>query len=523
MTDEAQAPAMRTCTRIEAGQVDVERTLRFPLAVLRSGPVLILASGGDGENPVAVPEDGDWPWALLDDIRRDLDAEVTPVLAPRDQILLELNRVFDMASASAEQMLEDFGTDGELSREIEQVQDLLDADDEAPVIRLVNTLISQALKERASDIHIEPFENEVLVRFRVDGVLHTAVTPPKGVQAAMTSRIKVMSGMDIAEKRHPQDGRFRVRVAGREVDVRVSVLPTAHGERVVMRLLDRGQQLLTLKELGMAGPHLNIVRDVVAAPHGIVLVTGPTGSGKSTTLYAALMNVDRKNRNVITIEDPIEYQLDGVGQMQVQPKIGLDFATGLRSILRQDPDIVMIGEMRDLETAEIAIQASLTGHLVFSTLHTNDALTSVMRLQDMGVEPYLVASSLLMVQAQRLVRTLCPHCKEAREVREADWKALGVNADIFSDVTQVYESEGCEQCMRTGYLGRIGIFEMLRISNDMRGAIHDGKGLLVLKRLAKKEGMNTLSEDGARHVAAGITSVDEVLRVTRQDTVVVEA
>jgi len=514
---------MRTLSRIAAGQVDAERALRFSLAVLRSGPVLPLAPMDEEENPVAVSEDGNWPWALLDDIRRELNTEVTPVLVPREQILLELNRVFDMASSSAEQMLEDFGAAGELSREIEQVQDLLDADDEAPVIRLVNTLISQALKERASDIHIEPFEREVMVRFRVDGVLHTAVMPPKGVQAAITSRVKVMSGMDIAEKRHPQDGRFRVRVAGREVDVRVSVLPTAYGERVVMRLLDRGQQLLTLHELGMADPHLEIVKDVVAVPHGIVLITGPTGSGKSTTLYAALMNVDRKNRNVITIEDPIEYQLDGVGQMQVQSKIGLDFATGLRSILRQDPDIVMIGEMRDLETAEIAIQASLTGHLVFSTLHTNDALTSVMRLQDMGVEPYLVASSLLMVQAQRLVRTLCPHCKEAREVREADWKALGVNADVFAGVKQVYESKGCDQCIQTGYLGRIGIFEMLRISDDMRGAIHDGKGLLALKRLAKKEGMNTLVEDGARHVAAGMTSVDEVLRVTRQDTVVVEA
>jgi len=517
------ADAMRTCIRIEADQVDAGRALRFSLAVLRSGPVLPLAPENGVENPVAVPEDGDWPWALLDDIRRELAAEVTPVLIPREQILLELNRVFDMASASAEEMLEDLDTEGELSREIEEVCDLLESEDEAPVIRLVNTLISQALKERASDIHIEPFEHEVLVRFRVDGMLHTVVRPPKGVQAAMTSRVKVMAGMDISEKRHPQDGRFRVRVAGREVDVRVSVLPTAHGERVVMRLLDRGRRLLTLKELGMAGPHLEIIRDVVAAPHGIVLVTGPTGSGKSTTLYAALMNVDRRNRNVLTIEDPIEYQLEGVGQMQVQPKIGVDFATGLRSILRQDPDIVMIGEMRDLETAEIAIQASLTGHLVFSTLHTNDALSSIMRLRDMGVEPYLVASSLLMVQAQRLVRRLCPHCRALRETQASDWKALDVDAAMFARVDQIYAAQGCDQCMQTGYLGRIGIFEMSRVSDDMRNAIHDSKGLLALRRLAKKEGMQTLRRDGARHVAAGITSVDEVLRVTRQDTVVVEA
>ncbi|MDQ6951783.1 MAG: type II secretion system ATPase GspE [Mariprofundales bacterium] len=514
---------IHTQSRIEAHQVDVQRVLHFSLALLRSGPVLPLVAGAMGANPVAVASDGAWPWALLDDIRRELQAEVIPVLVPREQILLELNRVFDMASASAEQMLEGLDSEGELGREIEQVQDLLDSDDEAPVIRLVNTLISQALKERASDIHIEPFENSVLVRFRVDGILHTAVTPPKAVQSAMTSRIKVMSGMDIAEKRHPQDGRFRVRVAGREVDVRVSILPTAHGERAVMRLLDRGQQLLTLQELGMDASHLAIMRSVVKAPYGIVLVTGPTGSGKSTTLYAALMQLDRKNRNVMTIEDPIEYQLDGVSQMQVQPKIDLNFSTGLRSILRQDPDIVMIGEMRDMETAEIAIQASLTGHLVFSTLHTNDALSSIMRLQDMGVEPYLVASSLLMVQAQRLVRQLCPHCKQAREVQLSDSRALGVDAAMFADVAQIYDPRGCDQCMQTGYLGRIGIYEMLRISDAMRGAIHDGKGLLDLKRLAAQEGMESLAHNGARHVAAGITSVDEVLRVTRQDTVVVES
>ncbi len=513
---------MHRCARIQAAQVQAERVLRFSLPVLRQGPVLPLSPSDGMANPVAVPEEGIWPWALLDDIRREFGTEVTPILAPREQILLELNRVFDMASASAEDMLDDLDVDAELSREIEEVRDLLESEDEAPVIRLVNTLISQALKERASDIHIEPFEREVLVRFRVDGILHTVVTPPKGVQAAMTGRIKVMAGMDIAEKRHPQDGRFRVRVAGREVDVRVSVLPTAYGERVVMRLLDRGRRLLTLREVGMNDSHLEIVREAVVSPHGIVLVTGPTGSGKTTTLYAALMHVDRKNRNVLTIEDPIEYQLDGVGQMQVQPKIGLTFAAGLRSMLRQDPDIVMIGEMRDLETAEIAIQASLTGHLVLSTLHTNDALSSIMRLQDMGVEPYLVASSLLMVQAQRLVRRLCPHCRIAREAKESDWKVLDVDPSAFSAVEKLYIANGCEHCMQTGYLGRVGIFELCRISDALRNLIHDGKGLPALRRQARKEGIASLLQDGARHVAAGITSVDEVLRVTRQDTVLQE-
>jgi len=514
---------MQHYSRIPSDAVDTERTLRFPLAVLKQGPVLALKSTPDMPNPVLAPDDGDWPYALLDDMRREFGAEVSPILAPREAIVLELNRIFDMASTSAEQMLEDMHDADVLSREIEEIRDLLESEDEAPVIRLVNTLISQALKERASDIHIEPFEREVLVRFRIDGVLFTVVKPPKGVQAALISRIKVMADLDIAEKRHPQDGRFRVRIAGREVDVRVSLLPTAFGERVVMRLLDQGSRMLTLTELGMSQAQLEAMHDVIASPHGIVLVTGPTGSGKTTTLYGALMQVERDSRNVLTIEDPIEYQLSGVGQMQVRPKIGLTFASGLRSILRQDPDIVMVGEIRDLETAEIAIQSSLTGHLVFSTLHTNDALSSIVRLTDMGVEPYLVASSLLMVQAQRLARTLCPHCKKPQQVRETDWQALGVDANDFGEVGEIYMASGCDACMQTGYLGRIGIYEMAMVSDTLRSAIHDMKSLSALRRIAMKEGMANLRQDGARHVAAGLTTVDEVLRVTQQDSVVIES
>ncbi|MDX8412146.1 MAG: type II secretion system ATPase GspE [Mariprofundaceae bacterium] len=512
---------MQHYSRIPTDAVDAERTLRFPLAVLKQGPVLALKPSPDTPNPVLAPEDGDWPYALLDDMRREFGDEVNAVLAPRDAILLELNRVFDMASTSAEQMLEDMHEDV-LIREIEEVKDLLESEDEAPVIRLVNTLISQALKERASDIHIEPFEREVTVRFRIDGVLFTVVKPPKGVQAALISRIKVMADLDIAEKRHPQDGRFRVRIAGREVDVRVSLLPTAFGERVVMRLLDQGTRMLTLTELGMSQVQHDAMDEVITSPHGIVLVTGPTGSGKTTTLYGVLTQVDRDSRNVMTIEDPIEYQLTGVGQMQVQPKIGLTFAKGLRSILRQDPDIVMIGEIRDMETAEIAIQSSLTGHLVFSTLHTNDALSSIVRLTDMGVEPYLVASSLLMVQAQRLARTLCPHCKHPQQARESDWQALGVDAANFTGVGEIYTAVGCDACMQTGYLGRIGIYEMARVSDALRSAIHDMKSLAMLRGIAVREGMISLRLDGARHVAAGSTTVDEVLRVTQQDSVVVE-
>ena len=516
---------MLRLNRINNDQVEEARLMCFTLPVLRSGPVLPLKPTETMLNPVAVSEQstssGRWPGDLLDDCRRIFGGEVQPVLVPEEAILMALNQAFDMASASAEQMLENLEDDGlGLAKEIEEVGDLLESEDDAPVIRLVNTLLSQALKDRASDIHIEPFESKVLVRFRIDGVLHSIVTPPKAVQAAMVSRIKVMGGLDIAEKRHPQDGRFRVKVAGREVDVRVSVLPTAHGERVVMRLLDRSAQLLTLNDLGMSTAQHNIMKEVITEPHGIVLVTGPTGSGKSTTLYASLMEVDRKNRNVMTIEDPIEYQLEGVGQMQVQPKIGVTFAAGLRSILRQDPDIVMIGEIRDLETAEIAIQASLTGHMVFATLHTNDALSAIVRLQDMGVEPYLVASSLVMAQAQRLVRRLCPHCKTPREPLAGEWETLDISSESMAETTVVYDAHGCEHCLNTGYVGRVAIYELMPITQAIRNAIHDGKGLPALRRLAAKEGAISLRQDGARHIASGVTTFDEVLMATRADVVI---
>jgi len=511
---------MKQLARIGADLIDVDRLQPFSLAVLRQGPILPLKPSADAANPVVVPDDGDWPWELLDDCRRLFACEVTPLLAPRDVILTALNQTFDMASASAEQMMEDLDEHGELSKEFEEISDLLDAEDEAPVIRLINTLISQALKERGSDIHIEPFETKVQVRFRIDGILHTIITPPKSVQAAMSSRIKVMSGLDIAEKRHPQDGRFRVRIAAREVDVRVSILPTAQGERIVLRLLDKSAGVMSLTSLGMSDPQLTIIQQATTAPHGLLLVTGPTGSGKSTTLYASLMQVDRANRNVMTIEDPIEYQLEGVGQMQVQQKIGLTFASGLRSILRQDPDIVMIGEIRDLETAEIAIQASLTGHLVFATLHTNDSLSAIVRLQDMGVEPYLVASSLTLVQAQRLVRRLCSHCRKPKAVGDNDWKVLDMQQADFADVETIYEAAGCDECMQTGYKGRVAIYEMTLISEAMRNLIHEGKNLQAARKQAKREGMLTLRQDGARHIALGVTTVDEVLRVTLEDVVV---
>ncbi|MDQ6978553.1 MAG: type II secretion system ATPase GspE [Mariprofundaceae bacterium] len=508
--------------RLSAEHIHIERTLLLPLPVLRQGPLIPLLDDGEHVR-IAVAEGTPLPWQLIDDYRRLLQQDVTPVCVPRDDILMLLNQVFDMSSASAEQMLEDISEDDDLNRKIEEVGDLLESEDDAPVIRLVNTLISQAMKDRASDIHIEPFESEVLVRFRIDGVLHTVVHPPKGVQAAMISRIKVMANLDIAEKRHPQDGRYRVKIAGREVDVRVSILPTAFGERVVMRLLDRSSRILTLREMGMSEVQFQQMRKVILAPHGIVLVTGPTGSGKSTTLYAALMEVERDNHNVMTIEDPIEYQLGGVAQMQVQPKIGLNFAAGLRSILRQDPDIVMIGEIRDLETAEIAIQASLTGHLVFATLHTNDALSAAIRLQDMGVEPYLLASSLMMVQAQRLIRRLCPKCRDARLSTAEDCRVLEVASEELPVGSTIYEPNGCEHCMHTGFIGRIAIYEVFMITEALRNAIHTGRGWTELRHIAKQQGMRSLRQDGARHVLAGISSLDEVLRVSSEEVIEVEA
>ncbi len=511
---------MKFLARLNSDDIDIDRVLCFSLPLLRSGPLLPLKPTAEAANPVAVCDTAVWPWALLDDCRRVFAAEVDLVLVPKDVLLTNLNQVFDMASASAEQMLEDL--DDELGRELEEIGDLLESEDDAPVIRLVNTLISQALKERASDIHIEPFHQEVLVRFRVDGLLHTIVKPPKSVQAAMISRIKVMADLDISEKRHPQDGRFRVKIAGREVDIRVSILPTAHGERVVMRLLDRGAKMLSLTELGMSASQLQMMQEVVTSAHGIVLVTGPTGSGKSTTLYAALMQVDRCNRNVMTIEDPIEYQIEGVAQMQVQAKIGVSFAAGLRSILRQDPDIVMVGEIRDLETAEIAIQASLTGHLVFATLHTNDSLSAVLRLQDMGIESYLLASSLIMVQAQRLVRRLCVHCRKPIEARPEYWRSLHVSSKDFAHIPVIYTASGCEKCLDTGYFGRLSIYEMLRMSEPISDAIHAGAGLPAMRALAKQQGMLSLRQDGARHVAEGLTTIDEILRVSMEDGVVVD-
>jgi general secretion pathway protein E len=385
-----------------------------------------------------------------------------------------------------------------MMQDLPAVEDLLESSNDAPIIRMLNALLTQAAKDGASDIHIEPYERSSAVRFRVDGTLREVVAPNKALHAALISRLKIMAELDISEKRLPQDGRISLRIGGRAVDVRVSTLPSAHGERAVLRLLDKGDaNKFTLESLGMSGDSLERFKRLLRQPHGIVLVTGPTGSGKTTTLYAGLSTVDASTTNVLTVEDPVEYELPGIGQTQVNAKIELTFAKALRAILRQDPDVIMIGEIRDFETAQIAVQASLTGHLVLATLHTNDAPSAVTRLTDMGIEPFLLSSSLIGVLAQRLVRKLCPHCK--REDDQHRWHPVG-----------------CTECGMTGYKGRTGVYELMVADDEIRGLIHSQASEARLFEVAQLDGMQTMREDGERLVAEGVTSLEEVLRVTRE-------
>jgi general secretion pathway protein E len=388
-----------------------------------------------------------------------------------------------------------------MMQDLPAIEDLLEAANDAPIIRMLNALLTQAAKDGASDIHIEPYERSSAVRFRVDGTLREVVQPNKALHAAMISRLKIMAELDIAEKRLPQDGRISLRIGGRAIDVRVSTLPGVHGERAVLRLLDKGEAKFSLPGLGMQGATYQRFSHLIQQPHGIVLVTGPTGSGKTTTLYAALGQVDTSTTNVLTVEDPVEYELAGIGQTQVNAKIDLSFAKALRAILRQDPDVIMIGEIRDHETAQIAVQASLTGHLVLATLHTNDAPSAVTRLTDMGIEPFLLSSSLLGVLAQRLVRRLCPHCKRegaAGENGQARWHPVG-----------------CEECGHTGYKGRTGVYELMTVNDEVRSLIHGHASESDLLAAARRDGLLSMREDGERLVASGETSLEELLRVTR--------
>jgi general secretion pathway protein E len=429
----------------------------------------------------------------------------------------ELARAYNAAAPEMAQLSDDLARENDLVRlmqDLPPTEDLLDSGAQAPVIRMINALLLQALRERASDLHFEPYEGRSVVRFRVDGVLRDIIEPPRALHAALVSRLKIMASLDIAEKRLPQDGRIALKLGDKQVDVRVSTLPTGGGERVVLRLLDKDSAQLDLASLGMSVATMAQMDRLIREPHGIVLVTGPTGSGKTTTLYAALSRLPRGTLNMMTVEDPIEYALDGVGQTQVNPRIELTFARALRAILRQDPDIIMIGEIRDLETAQIAVQASLTGHLVLATLHTNDAASAVTRLADMGVEPYLLASSLLGVLAQRLVRTLCPACR--RDVAATDAERVLLRQCGVGDDQRLHAPVGCPACRETGYRGRTGIYELLVVDDRIRRQIHERAPEHALRDAANAAGMKPLRNDGVRWLADGTTSLAELLRVTRE-------
>jgi general secretion pathway protein E len=450
---------------------------------------------------------------VVDDLRQSTGLAVRFVVSPSDAILEAIDRTYDGASTALQRIVE--GVEDETAADgDEDIGHLRDMAFEAPVVRLVNLLIENAIAMESSDIHIEPFEDTLRIRYRIDGLLYDQESPPRRLQAAVTSRIKIMAEMNIAERRLPQDGRIRVTLQGRRVDIRVSTVPTVHGESIVMRLLDRSSVFLPLERLGFAPETQRTFEALIKRPHGILLVTGPTGSGKTTTLYGALDKINSADRKILTVEDPVEYQLKGVNQIAVKPKIGLTFANGLRHIVRQDPDVILVGEIRDLETAEISIQAALTGHLVFSTLHTNDAPAAITRLQDMGVEPYLVASVLEGVVAQRLVRRVCAACRVAHTADPADLEALAIEAD---PATPLWRGKGCDECRGTGYRGRTGIYELFTITEDVRSLVLRRVSSREIRRHAVEAGMTTLRMDGWLKAREGLTTIEEVLRVTQED------
>jgi general secretion pathway protein E len=499
------APLERT---VNPRDLDPQAVRLLPYAFAKSKGVLAARIvPGEGPNKTAALEVWIKPYpqaSTLAEVRRMAGKPLKEVLLTPEEFEHCLALAYTREPSAAETIVEDMGESVDLAKLTEQlpeIADLLEAENDAPIIRLINALLTQAVREGASDVHLEIFESRALVRFRVDGTLRDVVEPRRGLHPAMVSRIKVMASLDIAEKRLPQDGR---------IALRISTIPTANGERVVLRLLDKQAGRLTLDALGMAPATRDAVDALIQAPHGIFLVTGPTGSGKTTTLYSALSRLDRKTRNILTVEDPIEYELDGVGQTQVNPRIEMTFARALRAILRQDPDVVMIGEIRDLETAQIAVQASLTGHLVLATLHTNDAPGAVTRLIDMGIEPYLLASTLNGALAQRLVRRLCPECRAPYEPDAAERTIFGREVP-----ERLYRAAGCGACNFTGFRGRTGIYELMTADDDLRKLVHDNAAEREVRAHAVRGGMIRLREDGLRWVREGATSLDEILRVTR--------
>jgi general secretion pathway protein E len=485
--DAASVPGMPS--EVLAGRF-LRQSRCLPMGLNEDGLTLAMADPLDFETIAAV--------------RGFTGMRVTPVLAAEGEILEAIDKHYGQAAARTDGEA-DFGEGGAGSEDLEQLRDMAS---EAPVIRMVNATIAAAVEKRASDIHLEPFEKTFRIRFRIDGVLYEQESPPKEMKAALISRVKLMAKLNIAERRLPQDGRIKVKTLGREVDLRVSTLPTLYGESVVMRLLDRsaGEQFYDLRKLGFTQGMLDRMEFYTQLPHGIMFVTGPTGSGKSTTLYSALKRINGAERKIITIEDPVEYQMDGINQIHVNPQIGLTFASGLRHIVRQDPDVIMVGEVRDRETADVAIRSALTGHFVFSTLHTNDAPSAVTRLTDMGVENYLISSSVVSILAQRLVRKICAHCKEPGPRR------------MRPEGTEVpsWKGRGCEQCFGSGYTGRVGIFELMELNEEIRRLITRNVDASVLTEAARRHGMRTLREDGWDKVAEGVTTAEEVMRVTQE-------
>jgi general secretion pathway protein E len=510
-------------TDLPLATIDDEYALKIPISYAKQHRLLPI--GGDAElGTVSVVAADPLAMAPLDDLRILFDgAEIQLELASDRLILSAINSVFDRGATATDQLAEEATDDlDELAMEISgEPRDLLEATDDAPIIRLVNSMLHHAVKERASDIHIEPFEKEIRVRFRIDDVLYEPMKPlPRSLQASIASRIKIMGSLDIAEKRLPQDGRIRLKIAGRDYDVRLSTIPVQFGERLVLRLLPDSQELVDLERIGFSETQLEVLARIMKRPNGIFLVTGPTGSGKTTTLHAALSSINDTDKNIITIEDPVEIQQPGVAQIEVNPKINLTFAAGLRSILRQDPNVVLVGEIRDKETAEIAIQASLTGHLVLSTLHTNDAPSAITRLVDMGIEPFLVGSSLVAVLAQRLVRLLCLQCRESYIAPENELRELGVRA-AGREIT-LYRGVGCAACNQTGYHGRVGIFEIMLVDDEIRGMVSTNVDSKTIKKAAVAKGMGTLRQDGARKALRGISSVAEVMRATEEEESIVQ-
>lgn len=479
----------------------------------------------DKQEPKEKLDTSDWIIAInnpahfqpLDDLVRVLGMDdFQIVLSTKDNILSAINISYDLSRDSAEQLVQDMEENGStIISEIEDTSDLLDDISDAPIIKLVNHIISQSIKARASDIHIEPYRTSFKVRYRVDGILYDLLTPPKWIQTTLISRIKVMAKMDIAEKRLPQDGRLEIKMGDQKIDVRVSTIPISFGERVVLRLLRKTSALLNLSDLGLESKKLNLLKNLVQSPSGIILVTGPTGSGKTTTLYAILSSINIPDINIITIEDPVEYQIQGISQIQVNPKINLTFAQGLRSIVRQDPDVILIGEIRDQETAEIAVQSALTGHLVFSTLHTNDSASAITRLVDIGVEPFLISSTVIAVVAQRLVRILCSDCKEPYTPDEISLNGIGITQNQIKN-SIIYKAKGCEKCLNTGYKGRIGIFEIMTLGYKLKNLILKTYDSYRIKEEALRLDLVTLRQDGIQKVLNGITTIEEVLRVAEK-------